>query len=535
MNGVAGGGRSRGRTGMVLRGYSPLIGLTIVIALLVGLVPSKRSEGAIGAGGSIGGVGVTATTAPTGDPGSAVPLGVSKGNDCAGGERQTVEPYSPPCLKFTGDNGGGTYNGVTKDTITVAFREGNLPSLYAVAGQVAQRLNIKDTNDDVQRTIKAYFDYFNKNFQLYGRKAEVKFYKGQGDQLQEFFGGNPEAATADAITVAQEVKALADLSVLTVPYAEALVRQKVMAIPPIHMSRGWYEKHAPYTWGVFVDCTRLVETILDYGVKRLFGKPAIYAGDPSMRTQKRKFAVITPEQPWYKECVDDGLAKLEKEHNLKIDFRLNYKLDFSRLSTDAPNIVAQLKARGITTVACGCDPILPLFMGSQATQQNYNPEWFVAATALTDVDLIGQIYDTSQWRHAFGLSFLGDIYQGSKAESYRAYKSIRPDDEPAFIHDVLYYPVLLFFLGVHMAGPNLTPEAFQKGLFSMPPIKGETGTWSFGPGDYTATDDAREIYWDPKAISPFNNAPGRYVTALDGQRFFGNAWPEGQPQFPIKP
>ncbi len=504
---------------MVAKGYGPLVGLAVILALLVALVPSKAPIAA----------GVDGTAAPKGD----VVTGVKTSDSCEGGARQTKEPYSPPCIVFDGDNGGATSKGVTKDSVSVVYREGNLPSLFAVAGTIAQKLNIRDTNDDIHRTVQAYFEYFNKKFETYGRKVTLQFYKGQGDQLAEFFGGNPEAANADALKVGQEIKAFADLSVLTVPYAEALVRQQVLAIPPIHMSRDWYKEHAPYTWGVFVDCSRLVETIVDYAVKRLFDKPAKYAGDPAMRTQKRKMAIILPEQPWYKECGDAGEAKLAKL-GLKVDLRINYKLDIGRLSTDAPGIVAQLKAKGITTVACGCDPILPLFMTGQATQQGYRPEWFVAATALTDVDLLGQIFDAEQWRHAFGISFLGDIYKGLKAESYRAYKSVR-DDEPAFISDVLYYPILLFFLGVHMAGPNLTPETFQQGLFNLPRMEGETGTWSFGPEDYTATDDAREVYWDPKQVSPFNNAPGRYITSLGGKRFYGDAWPAGEPSFPITP
>ncbi|HET7718756.1 MAG TPA: hypothetical protein VFK43_02230, partial [Acidimicrobiales bacterium] len=187
----------------------------------------------------------------------------------------------------------------------------------------------------------------------------------------------------------------------------------------------------------------------------------------------------------------------------------------------------------VTTVVCMCDPVLPLFLTTQATQQEYRPEWIITGTALTDVDLLGQIYDPEQWRHSFGISFLGDVNQGVKAESYRAYKAVR-SDEPAFIHDILYYPLLLLFLGIHGAGPELTPQTFEQGLFSYPPTVGETGQWSFGPGDRTATDNAREVYWDPEDISPFNSAPGRWATALEGRRFVTD-WPEGELGLPIQP
>lgn len=556
---------------LLLRGYAPLMVIVITLALLVLLVPSKGpTERAVQANNSnetetttqSGPTDVSTSVDPStpvattpaggsgtkpggqgqpvggnGNGGSAQPPGAVPGGtatvagDCEGGARQTKEPYSPPCIKFSGENGGATSPGVSGDTIKVAIREGNLPSLYAVAGQVAEKANIKDTNEDIRRTTVAYFDYFNKKFQTYGRKVEPVFYKGQGDQLAEFFGGGVETANADAVRVGQEIKAFADLSVLTSPYADALVRQKVIAIPPIHMSRKWYADRAPYAYGVFVDCSRLLEAIVDYGVKRLIGHPARYAGDPALRSKDRTIGLIVPEEPWYQECANKGVEMFEAQ-GTKITHRINYKLDFTRLSSDAVGMAAQMKDKGITTLVCACDPILPLFLATQATQQNYRPEWAVVGTALTDVDLLGQIYDQEQWRHAAGLSFLNDISNGPKSEAYRVYKAIR-DDEPAFTNSIIYYPILLTFLGIHMAGPNLTPETFRQGLFNYPPTSGETGVWSFGPDDLTATDDAREIYWDPKAISPFNNEPGHYVQSLEGR--YTTNWPKGEVTLPIEP
>lgn len=542
-------GPRRGAGRLLLGGYGPLVAVLATLALLVVLVPSKAPErrqldaasaapagngtgsattGPAGSAATTGAAGAGPGAGPAAPPGATVELGAN----CEGGERQTREPYSPPGITFSGDNGGATSRGVTGDTITITFREGELPSIYAVAGQVAERANIRDTTEDIGRTIQAYVDYFNSHFQLYGRQVQIEFYRGQGDQLSEFFGAGGEAANADALRVAQEIGGFADLSVLTVPYAEALVRQEVLAIPPVHMSRAWYEEHAPYAYGVLVDCSRLAESLVDWLATRVAPFAARYAGDPAFRDRPRALGVIVPEEPWYQECMNEAEGLLA-ERGIRLAHRINYTLDFNRLSSDASGMIAQMKDRGVTTVACVCDPVLPLFLTTQATQQEYRPEWVVTGTALTDVDLLSQIYDAEQWRHAFGISFLSDVYQGVRAESYRAYKAVR-DDEPAFIHDVLYYPILLFFLGVHMAGPNLTPETFQQGLFSYPPTVGETGRWSFAPGDRTATDDAREVYWDPNAPSPFNGEPGRWVTTLDGQRFV-TGWPAGEATFPIAP
>ena len=75
--------------------------------------------------------------------------------------------------------------------------------------------------------------------------------------------------------------------------------------------------------------------------------------------------------------------------------------------------------------------MLPYFLTGAATQQDYWPEWFVTGSALTDLDILGQFYDQDQWQFAYGQSFLSDIFQGKDSESYRAYKAVRPNDEPA--------------------------------------------------------------------------------------------------------
>ena len=67
----------------------------------------------------------------------------------------------------------------------------------------------------------------------------------------------------------------------------------------------------------------------------------------------------------------------------------------------------------------------------------------------------------------------------------------------------------MLFIGLQMAGPNLTPQTFQAGMFAYPPRTGSFGRWSFSPTDHTCSDDAREIYYDRNAISAFNNKPGR--------------------------
>ena len=68
-----------------------------------------------------------------------------------------------------------------------------------------------------------------------------------------------------------------------------------------------------------------------------------------------------------------------------------------------------------------------------------------------------------------------------------------------------------------MAGPELTPETFARGLFRIPPAGGgpanpqvSFGNWGFFPDiDYHGIDDSVEIWWDPTVeVEDERGAPG---------------------------
>ena len=413
---------------------------------------------------------------------------------------------------------------MTGDTITVAIRE---PEMFDAGTNNQGR--ITDTPADLKRSLLAFVDYFNRVYQTYGRKVQVVFYKAKTPLLAGAEGGHQEEANADALTVGQEIKAFADLMAQAPAYADALVRQGVVGFGTFHLSKSWYQARAPYAWASLPDCTWIAEQSIDYVVKRLGQGTARWAGDPAMRTKPRSIGLVVPDSPWYQECANHA-ESLYKAAGYKFARRVNYPLNFNQSSQTATNVVAQMKAAGVTTVMCMCDPLLPYFATPQANQQGYQPEWLVAGFGATDTDIVGQFYDQGQWSHAFGMGVVGELKSGYESESYRAYKAIRTD-EPAQLRDIMYFPLVWLFTCLQMAGPNLTPKTFEAGCFAMPHRQGELGSWKFGPGDYTAVSDAREVYWDPEGTSAWNNRKGRYVATLGGQRFSGG-WPQGEPNFP---
>ncbi|HEV7688538.1 MAG TPA: ABC transporter substrate-binding protein [Acidimicrobiia bacterium] len=550
-----------------LRGYGPVVALaTAFLAVSALTVPAHRlqltvgvdaggagtagptgeaaapvASGAAASGGAAGGgTGSVAGPATTRSSGPVAPRRVARpgragsaGSDEVAGEplgavtpcsdraRQIPkDPYSTPCMAFAGNNGGATSRGVTRDTIRLGIRFPADPIDFGQAYQFLADHGIHETRDDVERTARGLLDYFNATFQFYGRKIEPVIWQGSGLAAQEILGGGQDAANADAIKAATELNVFADASAFTPPYADALVKQHVVAVGAPYMSRKWYADRAPYAWSITPDCSLLAETAGELYVKQLLGKPAQYAG-AGLQGKPRKLALIGPDVPWYQECISDGIRRI-KEAGGDVPLRIAYSLDPSVFTSQAASIIAKLKDEGVTSVACGCDPILPVFLTAKASEQNYEPEWLVLGTALTDTDIMGQFYNPQQWRHAFGISLIGPQQPVRASLGYRAYKSVRTD-EPSITVDLLYYFIYVIAIGIQMAGPDLTPTTFQQGMFNYPRATGPAGSWGFGPGDYTPMDDAMVIWWNPDADSPYNGKRGAYQS--DGKRYRPGQWP----------
>jgi hypothetical protein len=190
-----------------------------------------------------------------------------------------------------------------------------------------------------------------------------------------------------------------------------------------------------------------------------------------------------------------------------------------------------MKERNVTTILCGCDPILPVFLSGVANRENYYPEFIITGTALTDADIVAQLWNQNFASHAFGVSSLNGFVRPTETIAYKAYQSVRKD-EPAFSVDLIYYQMYMLAIGLQGAGPNLTPATFEAGMFAYPAKTGPVGLWKFAKGDRTAANDVREIYWDPKAISAYNGKNGAYL-GTSTERWQTGGVPAGNPGKPL--
>ncbi|MDP1820150.1 MAG: hypothetical protein Q8K58_09725 [Acidimicrobiales bacterium] len=496
-------------------GTNPNVTVT-KIAATEGSAGTEGTAGTAGSGGQAG-TGVAAAAMACPDRQDQVP----------------GDPYSPPCAAFSGDNGGGTHKGVSGDTIKVAFRVLNERGFQQTLADLAGA-SLVDSPNTITKTVTALADYFNQRFQFYGRKMEIVFYDGQGSNTNELLGGGRDKAEADAIRVAEEIGAFADLSATSEPYAGALAKRGVIAFGTPYLSRAWHEQRAPFAWSLATDGSIVSELAAEYAVNRLYDKPAAYAGGNGgdgrpLKDRPRAFATLAPENSWYQESVDNATAIITKAGK-DPGFNRKYVLDLATMSDQATGIIAQMKDRNITTIVCGCDPILPVFLSGVAAREQYFPEFIIVGTALTDADIVGQLWNQDFAAHAFGVSSLNGFQRPTDTIAYAAYKSVR-QDEPAFSVDLIYYQMYMLAIGIQGAGPGLTPASFEAGMFNYPEKSGPVGLWKFGPGDRTAANDVREIYWDRNAVSTYNGKNGAYV-GTSNERWQTGQIPAGNPGKP---
>jgi hypothetical protein len=483
----------------LVRGYGPLAVLTALFVLMIVTVPSKSpSLAALSAGPSASDI--TTDRWASGDDQVAY---------CSDASEPQVksDSYSPPCFTFSGDNGGETSRGVTADTIKVGYRQTAMSDLQSIVNFFAGKGEFPA--DQVQGTFEGLIEYFNSNFQFYGRKLELVPYKGTSDTLLEFTGKNAQAAQVDATKAADELEVFADITAGTQPFNDALARKKVIAIGAPYLSDEYFQARRPYAWSRFPSCTIVSKAASEITAKLLAGKPAEFAGG-ALKGQPRKIALVHPNNPEYTNCAKSGL-EITKQAGADVT-AIPYELDAAKIAEESTRVSALLREGGYTTVGCACDPVAAMNLLPKATALNYFPEWTIMGVALTDTDFTGQTFVAKgggeQWARDPCATALGEPKPFKETDGYKAFKSVRPNEEPVDSVNDIYNQIYILALGVHMAGPDLTPENYEKGMFSYSERTGELGSWKFGPGKYTPQTTVSLVYWDSDAPSPTNGEPG---------------------------
>ena len=577
-------------SGQALRRWAPLMAVVAVQVLLVAVVPSRGTDpaaeallqggaplgssatgapldangqplavdpvtgeplpagaapapGAAGGAGSSGSTGSGATgTGPAAAGGVAGGSGPKAGaaadrSKCAkdGKRQQDVTMTSPPCVpRFTGDNGGATYQGVTGKTVKVLrYRAKSNAQVDAIL----RTQGLAFSHAEEEQAQATYAKFFEKHYEWYGRKIEW---------VSEV--GTCEISPPDLACFRDEVKRLNAKhkpfavywtnSTTQAEFFDQWSRLGVINVGGWHFNAQFNNGLRPYHWDVFMDGTRTASNIADYWCKKMRGKNATLAGDPALRATKRKLGILTQNFAVTRKNALDLYAMVtggKCGSKAEAAEPVYTPSDIASGQQTAGVAVQKLKDEGVTTLVIISDPINPRFTTGAATNQRWFPEHLLAGSGVIDYDPLGRLYDQAQWRNAFGPGHLADPAPAERTDPYRAAADVGVRDNGA--GNLIFAYMSLIAAQVQMAGPDLKPLNVERGMLSLPSSGGWEATKNplailikYGPGDYTAIEDSRHTYWDPNATSKIDGKPGAYVALEGGRRFEIGKWPAGEPR-----
>ncbi|MEA2682565.1 MAG: hypothetical protein QOK05_893, partial [Chloroflexota bacterium] len=462
---------------------------------------------------------------------------------CVNGKEFGDLTTAPPCVpKWPGgNNGGATYQGVTADKIEIVYyREKDNP----VVAQIEKQIGVYSDPNDQEAYSKAAEKFINSRYDFYGRKVHIDMYRS----------ASCDTAPPKGDCFRNDVRALNDqfhpFGVIyennsNVPeFHDEATRLGIVSLGGWHFSDQVFNiPHRPFHYDVYMGGDSQAEITGEYWCKRLANKPAKFAGDEpgsTLRTKVRKVAIITQDTPVNKpsgQHLADVIHKCDPNFDMR-DF-IQYSPDISTATQQANTQVAQLKADNVTSVLFFGDPIAPLYFTKACSSQQWYPEHVLVGSGLIDYDVLGRLYDSEQWKHAFGPSDIPTPLPLDKSDAAIVWHAA---GNPGPIYSAANLPWSYFNTmanGLELAGPHLDPGTLERGALTAPPLNDYRQTHDqyhaltvFRPGKYTAITDQREVYWDANATSLVDGQKGAYVPLNNGARYAPGTWPSGEPTLP---
>jgi hypothetical protein len=454
--------------------------------------------------------------------------------DTTTGRLAVPDYFAPECVApwpDDADNGGSTDTGVTGDSITIVYYEGQEGD--PIISYVTDAIAVADTNEQQFEMMANIIDYYETYFETYGRSINLVTYEGTGDAT------NVEAARADAIRIVEEYQPFVVFGgpALNSAFADELAASEVMCIgctpgqPP-----EWYVERDPYVWGLDGSARQKQTHVVEFIGKQLAGQPAIHAGD-QFTTTERTFGLVYLQSSAASDELAQSLAEQLEQVGAPLAEIIPYELNPATIQQSAIQVITKLKAAGVTTVIFSGDPVAPRDFTREATAQEYFPEWLVAASTLVDTTAFARTYDQEQWQHAFGVTSLAARVNPTEIGYYAIYEWFTgtPPPAPDTIGVVQPNPAL-FFAILQEAGPNLTHETWRDAAFAsagtIPAVSqpfltyGDKGYWP--DIDYQGVDDTTLIWWDPSATGLDEirkDGTGMWQYVDGGARHLPGEWP----------
>lgn len=492
---------------------------------------SNTTDGSADAGGAPAGLGlgsVEALAQPTCTPnGRTSFVYVGTGPFC-------VNPWPAG-----GDNGGETAPGVTAAEVKIVFyvpSEEMLDSASSVGGAPPANQGTKEraTYEQVVHDFDEVYQYAierSGTFQTWGRKPVYEFVTATGT--------DEAAQRADALEViAKEPFMVVDAFIIGAPvFAATVAAEKVVVVSPSTNAEN-AAKQRPYRWSGAQDPDAAAYLTASFLGAMLSGKEARWAGDSMMTSKPRAFGAVYPgsglDIETFKRLLDENQASALVSE-VEYDNR-----DPATYPEVAPTLVTKLKSAGVTSVVLFAEPTMTGALMAAATDQDYKPEWIVTGFQFHDFDGFARTNDQQQMAHAFGIGVLPPAYEGSASSTgifqwYWGKAQGNFDQATQGSMSVIYAAIMY-------AGPTLTAENIERGLFSVPGAGGsfdDTTNFQYGYGksvglpydEYALLGTDRNLaWWNPDLNGGANAFPtlvgqGKFMYLNDAKRY-------GYGQFP---
>lgn len=587
--------------GTLLRRYSPLVVAAVIQLVVVLIAPStppvtvasgsiygngtsgsagapgsqaaSSAPGAAGAGvsgagatggassavasGAGSGTGASAATSSAGGPvsvGQTVIGSSSKGGVVTSCPGQQPAPwdYMPPCLKFSGSNGGATMSGVTSTAINyVWYQASNTPAALAAVGSES---GLTYTPDQLCQALTAYTKDLNTFYQTYGRKfvslngsgSHSGYAQSTNCRFNYFFGSGcsqTDAACwrsdADAILAMRPEPAFVMGNVQAqAPFLDELAKHRMICLCQ-GSGDSFTQPRGPYIWDWQMSAENLASFGAEFFCKQLVGRPVQFAGTEVLHSGSnplhppvRKIGIVydvgdpdtlTPGAQIFERtlasCGDSNVTAFP------------FSDDINEVPQEMQTVAAKIKLDSITTVYAYMDPISSIPLSNDLDAEQWHPEIVVGGGGAIDDDRLAQLNNQNVWRYAFGLSLTDFSLPESSYDFSKAYEASGASGTVMKLADNVWPYYWMAGDMFQVAGPAPSVGAIQEGMFGLPASGGDSPVRpvvQFGvPGDsYLAQRSVRQVWWCPTQSSPENSQPGTYVPVL-GSRWFSHGQIDG--------
>lgn len=319
--------------------------------------------------------------------------------------------------------------------------------------------------------------------------------------------------------------------------APQLAAYRVMSIEPTWNRDPYYTSIAPYAWSSVPSG----ETIMRHWVNMICSYLKYHNSfnmtdsngvpDATSANKPRVFSIVYNDR--------DPENKLAAEFKPRIQAcgatygtDVGYKSDLATAPEQARDAQARLKAAGTTTVVYLGSAVAALVGSQYDSNTHWYHEWLLSEYGFLDSPTAVDNLPADEWKWAYGVAESNGYTHAATAfcqtpwgkiwcDAYKrapcsnanncapgTYPQYPPSDYELWFVNLLEYGAQLI-----AAGPNLSPQTIQQGMFqSCAPCPAEVGVSyptlsGFGPrfpdGPYNSAKDYEFVRWDPNIVSPY--------------------------------